>query len=122
MSAYSPTMLTKIVAVGLMGVFLSMGLLLYTLKVVDHKKLASERPPISQLAFESLLRQGEVVECTLAEGRLTGLRRGTRDETVEPFRVEGEISPRLEREIARQRVPLRKLSPASTVTGPSGVK
>jgi len=121
MSAYSPTMLTKIVAVGLVGVFLSMGLLLYTLNVVDHRKVANERQPISQLAFQSLLRHGEVVECTLAEGRLTGLRRGMRDD-VEPFRVEGEISPQLVREITRQKVPLRKLPPASTVTGPSGVK
>jgi len=107
MSAQSPNLLTKIMAVGILGVLASLGLLLFTLKVADQKNTRSRAVVISQLTFQSLLRQGEVVECTLENGRLSGLRRGDGDAT-ERFAVDGEVPSGLLREIARHGVPVKR--------------
>jgi hypothetical protein len=94
-------------AVGIVGVFATLGLLLFTLKVVDQKNSRHKAVTISQLTFQSLLRQGEVVECTLENGRLRGLRRVDGDST-ERFVVDGEVPSRLLREISRHGVPVKR--------------
>jgi hypothetical protein len=109
-------------AMGVFAVMASLGMLLFTLKVVDQTKSGTQGETISQLTFESLLRQGEVVECTLEYGRLTGLRQGAESGTTERFAVDGEIPSSLLRRIARYGVPLRRLDmKVVRKTGPAAV-
>jgi len=109
-------------AMGVFAVMASLGLLLFTLKMVDQKQSRTSGETISQLTFESLLRQGEVVECTLEYGRLTGLRQGSDPGSTERFAVDGEIPSSLLRKISRSGVPLRRLDmKVVRKTGPAAV-
>ncbi|MBN2490584.1 MAG: hypothetical protein JXQ29_07030 [Planctomycetes bacterium] len=121
MSANRPSLPAKILALGLVGALLAMGLLLHTLEVVDDGPAAREEAPLSLLVFEDLLARGDVLECTHADGRLTGLKRGRHDR-LEPFRVAGEIPRRLLRDIARRRVTLHDLSPAAPAPEPAAAR
>ena len=104
MDGYKPSILAKILAVGFIGLMASMGLLLYTLTLVDSQGIAAEDLPLSQLTFLRLLRQGDVIECTLEAGELRGIRRGVGDKK-RPFVVEGLIPGHLKREIVQKRIP-----------------
>jgi hypothetical protein len=106
MSASGAHLLSKIMAVGLVGTLASMGLLLFTLNVARPVEEARGPETISRLAFEAHLARGEVLECTLQQGELRGLRQGA-DGTRISFRVAGEIPARLLERISLRQVPLR---------------
>ena len=110
MNHHQTGMLSKIMAVGFLGLLATMGMLLYTLQLAEQGDglVAAKPTSISPLAFQSLLRQGEVIECTLEAGRVRGLRRGGGQERIQ-FQVDGEVSPRLMRELVRRRVPLHRI-------------
>jgi hypothetical protein len=94
MNHHQTGMLSKIMAVGFLGLLATMGMLLYTLQLAEQGDglMAAKPTSISPLAFQSLLRQGEVIECTLEAGRVRGLRRGGGQERIQ-FQVDGEVSP-----------------------------
>ncbi len=108
MDGYKPSILAKILAVGFIGLLASMGLLLYTLTLVDQGGVRAEDLLMSQLTFQRLLRQGEVVECTLKDGELRGFRRGMGNRR-RPFVVQGTIPGSLKREILKRRIPFKQI-------------
>lgn len=121
-------MLTKLMTVGCLGVFASMGLLLYTLKFVEQEVKNQKPAPISPLAFQSLLRQGEILECRADGNGLVGVRRGRRRGRTIKFAVKGPLSKRLIRELSRRKMlapasaaPKSQPSKSTGTASPSGV-
>jgi len=109
MSDSGGNLLAKVMAVGVFGVLGSMGMLLYTLRVANPVGEEERGEILSQLAFETHLEQGGVIECSYGERGLRGVRRGVGPERI-PFRVAGEIPSGLIERIIRRKVRLRSES------------
>ncbi len=113
--------------VGVFGMLASMGMLLYSLSVLKQDPRLQKPEPMSQVAFRSLLRQGEIVDCTVDGGRLVGRRRGMRPGSTSPFALKGPVSAAVIREIERAKVPVFRsgsapATPASKPVAPTPSK
>lgn len=105
--------------VGVFGMLASMGMLLYSLSVIKQDPRLQKPEPMSQVAFRSLLRQGEIVDCTVEGGRLVGRRRGMRPGSTSPFALNGPVSATVIRELERAKVPVFRKDATVPATTPA---
>lgn len=110
-------LLTKVTAVGVVGVLGSMAVLLCTLRVASPVSADGGGEVLSQLAFEAQLERGSVIECSYGERGLCGVRHGVGAERI-AFRVAGEIPSRLLERIVLRKVPLRSEASQRPSGGP----